>query len=85
MDVRGGLLEVYRVSIPWILKLVDCPAEGCLAKAKPPVRLREHFIFPHWKSKVAILQEGPEPLPWCVQCGMNMQVARTFKHWQSDK
>ena len=34
---------------------------------------------------MAILQEGPEPLPWCDQCGMHMQAARLFKHWISDK
>ena len=30
---RGGL-EVYKVSFPCILKLVDCLVEGCLAKEK---------------------------------------------------
>ena len=46
-----------------------------------------HFIFRHWKSKVAILQEGPEPLPLprCDQYGMHIQSARLFKHLQSDK
>ena len=42
-------------------------------------------MFRHWKSKVAILQEGPEPLPRCDQCGMHMQAARLFKHRQSYK
>ena len=42
-------------------------------------------MFHHWKSKVAILQEGQEPLPGCDQCGMHMQVARIFKHQQSEK
>ena len=59
VEVRGGRMEVYKVSFTWILKLVDCPVEGCPAKAKTPGRLREHFIFRHWKLKVDILQEGP--------------------------
>ena len=59
--------------------------EGCPANAKKPVRLREHFMFRHWKSKVAILQEVPETLPRCDQCGMNIQETRLFKYWQSDK
>ena len=63
VDVEGGGLEVYKVSFPWILKSVDCPVEGCPAKAKTPGRLRGDFIFRHWKLKVAILQERPEPLP----------------------
>ena len=79
VDVGGGGLEVYKVSFPWILKLVDCPVEGCPDKAKTPGRLREHFIFLHCKLNVAILQEGPEPLPWCDQCGIYMKAARLFK------
>ena len=34
---------------------------------------------------MAILQEVPEPLPRCDQCGIHMQAGRLFKHWQSDK
>ena len=67
---------------PLILNLVDCPVNGCPAKAKVPGRLREHFIFCHWKSKMTILQEGPKPLQQCDQCVMQ---ARLFKHQQSDK
>ena len=85
VDARGGGLEVYKVSFPRILKSVEFPVEGCPARAKNPERLREHFVFRHWKSKVAIFQEGPEPLLWCDQCGMHMQAARLFKHRQSDK
>ena len=55
VDVGGGGLEVNKVSFPRILKLVDCPVEGCLASTKTPGRLREHFIYRHWNSKVAIL------------------------------
>ena len=59
MNVGGGGLKVYKVSFSRILKLVDCPVEGCLAKAKTPGRLREHFMFCRCKSRVSILQEGP--------------------------
>ena len=85
VDAGEGGLEVYKVSIPRIPKLVDCPVEGCPAKAKTPERLREHFMYSHWKSKVAIFQEGPEPLLWCDQCGMHIQATRLFKHRKSDK
>ena len=67
VDVGGGGLEVYKVLFPRIQKSVECPVEGCPAKEKTPGRLREHFMFRHCKSKVAILQEGPEPLPRCDQ------------------
>ena len=45
VDVRGGGLEVYKVSFPWILKSVDCLVEGCPDKAKSPGRLRENLCF----------------------------------------
>ena len=70
------------MSLPQIIKSVECPAEGCLATEKPLGRLRENSMLRHWKSKVAILQEGPEPLPWCDQCGMHMMVDKIFKHSQ---
>ena len=85
VDVGGGGLEVYKVSFPRILKSVDCPVEGYLAKANPPGRLREHVMLFHWKLKVAILQEGPETLTCCDLCGMHMQAARLFKYWQLEK
>ena len=63
VDVGGGGLEVYKVSFPRILKLVECPVEGCPTKENLPGWLREQFMFCHWKLKVDILQEGPETLP----------------------
>ena len=67
VDIGGGGLEIYKVSFTRMLKLVHCPVEVCPAKEKDPGRIREHFMFHHSKSKVAILQEGPEPLPRCDQ------------------
>ena len=78
-------MEVYKVSFLRILNLAECPVEGCPPRVKKPVRLRENFMFRHWKSKVTILQEGPELLPRCDQCDIHMQAARIFKHRQSDK
>ena len=40
VDVRGGGLEVYNLSFPRILKLVDCPVEGFPAKAKKTVKAK---------------------------------------------
>ena len=53
-------------------------------QGKNPVRMREHFMFRYWKSKVSIFKEGPEPLPRCYQYEMHMQVARLFKHRKLD-
>ena len=41
-------------------------------------------MYRHWKSKVAIMQEGPEPLPRCDKCGIHMPAARIFKHRHMD-
>ena len=85
MDVRGGGPEIYKVSLPQILKSVECRLEGCLARAKKTGRLREHFMYRHWKLRVAIMQEGTETFPRCDQCGMLMPAARLFKHGQLEK
>ena len=42
-------------------------------------------MYQHWKFKVAIIQEGPEQLLRCDQCGMHMPSASIFKHMQTDK
>ena len=72
VEAGGGGPEINKVSFPRILKSVECPVESFPARAKTPGRLREHFIYQHWKSKVSITQEGPEPLLWCDQCGIHM-------------
>ena len=85
MDVEGGGSDIYKVSFPRIIKSVECPVEGCPARAKTPGRLRKHLMYRHWNSEVAIMQEGTEPLPQCEQCGMHMPTARILKHRQSNK
>ena len=54
-------------------------------QGKNPGKAKEFFMFCHWKSKVAIFQERPEPLLQCDQCRMHMQAARLFKHWKLEK
>ena len=68
-----------------IMKSVDCLVEGFSARAKTPGRMRENFMYRHWKLKVSIMQEGPEPLPRCDQCGMHMTAVNIFNHRQLDK
>ena len=85
VDVGRGGLEVYKVSFPRTLNLADCPVEGCPTKETPPGSLGKKIMFCHWKSKVAILQEGQETLPRRDQCGIYMQEDRLFKHRHSDR
>ena len=42
--------------------------------------LREHFMYRHLRSKVAIVQEGKYPLTCCEFCGMNMPEGRLIRH-----
>ena len=55
------------VSFPWIPKSVECLVEGCVVRENTLGRLQEHFMYRHWKSKVAIVQEGPSLIPRCDQ------------------
>ena len=59
VDVGGGGLEKYVVSFPQVLKLVVFPIDRSLASANNPGRLREQFMYRHWKAKVEIIQEEP--------------------------
>ena len=84
VDVGRGGPETHRVSFPRVLKSVACSVDGCPPRKNNPGRIREHFIYRHWKSNVILIQEGPEPLPRCDHRGMYMPEARLFKHIQTD-
>ena len=84
-DVRGAGLETYKVSFPRILKSVGCLVEGCLPRENTPRRLWDHFMYLHWKLKVDIMQEGPEPILRCDQCWMHMMASRIFTHIHTAK
>ena len=60
VHIGGGGPETYRVCFPRILKLVVFLVNGCLSRKNNPGRLKRHFMYQHWNSKVSILQEGPE-------------------------
>ena len=51
------------VSFYLALKSVACPVEILPARENNQGRLIEHFMYWHWKEKVEIIQEVPEPLP----------------------
>ena len=42
--------------------------------------LRENFMYHHFRSKVAVFQEGKEPLPRYDLCGIHMPVRRLIRH-----
>ena len=85
VDVGGGVRDIYRVSFLWVLKSVVCPVYQCPAREINPGRLREHFMYRHWKSKVDIIQKVPEPIPRCDYCGMHMPAAQLVKHIRTER
>ena len=49
------------------------------------VRLQKHFVYSHCKAKIDILQEVPEPLPWCTNCSIHMSVYIMERHKQTTR
>ena len=42
--------------------------------------MRDNFMYRKFYSKVAVLQEGREPLPRCKMCRMHILVMRLLDH-----
>ena len=53
---------------------------GLQAVSHSAGRLREHFMYRHLQSKVALVQEGAKFLPCCDLFGMHMPVRRLIKY-----
>ena len=68
------------VSLPGVLQEVKCPVPGCLSVAHSAGRLHEHFMYQHFISKVAVVQEGTEPLTHCDLCGINLPEGWIIRH-----
>ena len=73
------------VSLPHVLTSVACPVEGCPERAHNLGRLRDKFMYRHWKSKIEILQEVLTPLPQCDQCRMHIPMARLGRNIHMDR
>ena len=58
MDVGRGGPDTYVVSLQQVLKLVACKKDRFPERAYNLCRFRKHFMYCHWKSNVAILQEA---------------------------
>ena len=59
----GGGVVTYVVSFPWVLKAVIFPLPGCPAVAHSFGRMREHFMYRHFFSRIVVFEEGMETLP----------------------
>ena len=56
VDEVGGVPTKYMVSLPKVLQEAISPVPGCPAVAYSVGRLFEHFMFCHFRSKVAVVQ-----------------------------
>ena len=45
--------------------------------------MQEHFIYRNFLLKVAVLQEGREPLTLCNMCRIHMPLGWMIKHWRT--
>ena len=58
----------------------DGEMPGCLAVAHSAGRMRENFMYRHFFARIAVVQEGREPMTRCDLCGMYMPAGRLLKH-----
>ena len=80
VDEVGGVPTTYVMSFPKVIQEVICPVPECPTVAYRARRLCKHFMLRHFRSKVALVQEGKEMLPRCDLCGMHMPVMRLIWH-----
>ena len=63
-----------------MLKTVRCLVTGCLEVAHNAGCMREDLMYRHFFSRIAVVQEGREPLPCCDMCGIHILEDRIIKH-----
>ena len=78
-DVRGGPATDV-VYFPREIQEVKCTVPGFPAVAHSARKLRKHFMYHHFRYKVAVVQEGTEPLPPYDFCGMRIPSGRIISH-----
>ena len=62
----------YVLSLSRVLKLVRCKVLGFPAVAHSAGRMKDHFMFRHFQSRIVVVQEVKELLPHCNLCRMHM-------------
>ena len=75
----GGGLNTYVVSLTRVFQLVKCPVPVFPEVAHSTGRLQEHFMYRHFWSHVAVVQEGAEQLPRCDYYGIHMPAGWIIK------
>ena len=54
VDTEERRMDTNMVFFPIVLTSVVIPAEGCPYRSNTPGRIREHFIYQHWKDQLEI-------------------------------
>ena len=80
VDEVGGGPSTYLVSFPRLLQEVKCPVPGCSVEVHSAGRLREHFMYRHFRSKVVVFQYMAELLTQCALRVMHMPAWRIIRH-----
>ena len=58
---------------------------GCPAVAYSAGRMREHFMYRHFFSRIEVVQEERDTLPRCDLCGMHIPVGRLLKYQRTKR
>ena len=57
LNIEGGEPTTYVFSFPRVMKMLKCLVPGCPAVEHSADRLCDHFIYQHFRSRVAVVQE----------------------------
>ena len=60
--------QLYQVSFPKTVGLVECPSKGCRGRGTIQDNLRIHFVHRHVRDKIVILEEGNHLHPQLPNC-----------------
>ena len=80
LDKGGAEPAMNWVSLPRVINRVKCPVPRCTTVAHSAGHLRDHFMYRHFHSRVAMVQEGKEPLPRCIVCGTHIPSGRLINY-----
>ena len=58
--------------------------QGCPEMAPSAGRMRDDFMYRHFRSEVVVLQVRRDPLPCCNMCGIHIPAGRLLKHHRTD-
>ena len=67
-----------------VLQTVKCPVPRCPSVSHSVGKLRNNFMYCHFRYKVDVVQEGVEALTCCDLCVMYMPSGRLIKYQSTE-